>query len=45
MVNLLAQQQPCTVIQAHFWFPIGTLEAWQAAQELELSKWIPEAGI
>lgn len=44
MVNNLAQQLPCQVIPARFWHPIGTIEAWQAAQKLDLSKWIPERG-
>jgi len=43
MVNRLAQEQPCYVVRASFWHPIGTVEAWQAAQQLDLSQWIPEA--
>jgi hypothetical protein len=41
MISELAKQIPCQVLEARFWFPIGTVEAWQAAQSLELSQWIP----
>jgi NDP-sugar pyrophosphorylase family protein len=41
MISELAKQIPCQVLEASFWFPIGTVEAWQAAQSLELSQWIP----
>jgi NDP-sugar pyrophosphorylase family protein len=35
-VSALAAQQPFHVIRANFWLPIGTVEAWQDAQQLEL---------
>lgn len=41
MVNDLARIIPCRVLQAEFWHPIGTIEAWQLAQSLDLSRWIP----
>lgn len=37
-VTQLAQQGPFHVIRSSFWFPIGTEEAWNAAQKLDLSK-------
>ncbi len=36
-VSALAQQEPVAVIPASFWLPIGTVEAWQAAQGLDLA--------
>ncbi|MDW8222034.1 MAG: nucleotidyltransferase family protein [Gemmatales bacterium] len=39
MVNKLAQVRPCQVVHARFWFPIGTIQAWQAAQTLDLRTW------
>ncbi len=41
MIGELAQRIPCQILEARFWFPIGTVEAWQAAQSLELSQWVP----
>ena len=35
-VSQLAAGQPFHVVRAKFWFPIGTAEAWQAAQEQDL---------
>jgi NDP-sugar pyrophosphorylase family protein len=35
-VSALAQQEPVQVVQATFWMPIGTIEAWQKAQEVDL---------
>jgi NDP-sugar pyrophosphorylase family protein len=35
-VSQLAARQPFHVVRAKFWFPIGTAEAWQAAQEQDL---------
>ena len=36
-VSKLAQRQPVRVVQAGFWFPIGTEEAWQQAQREDLA--------
>ncbi len=35
-VSTLARQQPFHVVRARFWCPIGTEEAWQQAQQLDL---------
>jgi NDP-sugar pyrophosphorylase family protein len=35
-VTALTEQQPVQVVQANFWLPIGTVEAWQKAQEVDL---------
>lgn len=35
-VSQLAARQPFHVVRARFWFPIGTEEAWQAAQDQDL---------
>ena len=40
-VSQLAARQPFHVVRARFWFPIGTEEAWNAAQQLDLSGVIP----
>jgi NDP-sugar pyrophosphorylase family protein len=37
-VTSLARDGTVEVVQAGFWLPIGTVEAWQAAQELELAE-------
>jgi NDP-sugar pyrophosphorylase family protein len=37
-VDKLAQAGPFHVVEATFWLPIGTVEAWQAAQTADLSK-------
>lgn len=37
-VTTLASQEPFHVVPASFWFPIGTPEAWQEAQELQLEE-------
>jgi bifunctional UDP-N-acetylglucosamine pyrophosphorylase/glucosamine-1-phosphate N-acetyltransferase len=36
-VTALAARQPVQVVQAKFWLPIGTVEAWQEAQNRDLS--------
>jgi NDP-sugar pyrophosphorylase family protein len=36
-VSALALRQPVHVIEARFWLPIGTVEAWQQAQEMDLA--------
>jgi NDP-sugar pyrophosphorylase family protein len=36
-VTWLASRQRVEVVQAGFWFPIGSVEAWQQAQSLDLS--------
>jgi UDP-N-acetylglucosamine diphosphorylase / glucose-1-phosphate thymidylyltransferase / UDP-N-acetylgalactosamine diphosphorylase / glucosamine-1-phosphate N-acetyltransferase / galactosamine-1-phosphate N-acetyltransferase len=35
-VSALARTQPVQVVPARFWLPIGTVEVWQKAQELDL---------
>src|SRR5260370_22455477 len=35
-VSVLAARQPVHVVQAKFWLPIGTVEAWKAAEESDL---------
>jgi NDP-sugar pyrophosphorylase family protein len=35
-VSQLAARQPFHVVQASFWFPIGTEDAWNRAQQLDL---------
>jgi NDP-sugar pyrophosphorylase family protein len=37
-VTALAGQRPVRVVRARFWLPIGTVEAWQEAQEKDLEK-------
>jgi bifunctional UDP-N-acetylglucosamine pyrophosphorylase/glucosamine-1-phosphate N-acetyltransferase len=37
-VSALAARQPVQVPRARFWLPIGTVEAWQQAQTLDLEK-------
>jgi len=37
-VSALAVERPVAVVQAGFWFPIGTVEVWQQAQQLDLEK-------
>ena len=37
-VTAIAASEPFHVIRANFWLPIGTVEAWQAAQQADLSK-------
>jgi bifunctional UDP-N-acetylglucosamine pyrophosphorylase/glucosamine-1-phosphate N-acetyltransferase len=36
-VSQLAQQQPVHVVQANFWLPIGTEEAWRNAEKMDLA--------
>jgi NDP-sugar pyrophosphorylase family protein len=38
VVDKLAQAGPFHVVEATFWLPIGTVEAWQAAEKADLSK-------
>jgi NDP-sugar pyrophosphorylase family protein len=35
-VSALAARRPVSVPQARFWLPIGTVEAWQKAQQMDL---------
>jgi hypothetical protein len=35
---VLARRGPFHVVRATFWFPIGTIEQWQAGQTADLSK-------
>jgi len=37
-VTALAGQRPVRVVRARFWLPIGTVEAWQEAQEKDLER-------
>jgi dTDP-glucose pyrophosphorylase len=39
-VSALAARQPVAVVQANFWLAIGTVEAWQQAQSLDLKKYL-----
>jgi NDP-sugar pyrophosphorylase family protein len=36
-VSALAKERTVQVVQARFWLPIGTIEVWQAAQQMDLS--------
>jgi bifunctional UDP-N-acetylglucosamine pyrophosphorylase/glucosamine-1-phosphate N-acetyltransferase len=36
-VTALARRGRVDVVETHFWLPIGTVEAWQAAQSLDLA--------
>lgn len=36
-VTIMASQQPVQVVQARFWLPIGTVEAWHEAQTRDLA--------
>lgn len=36
-VTLLAQRQPVIPVEAQFWLPIGSIEAWERAQTLDLT--------
>jgi NDP-sugar pyrophosphorylase family protein len=40
-VSQLAARAPFHVVRASFWFPIGTQEAWDEAQRLDLTRVIP----
>jgi dTDP-glucose pyrophosphorylase len=35
-VSALATRQPVAVVRANFWLPIGTVEVWQKAQDMNL---------
>jgi bifunctional UDP-N-acetylglucosamine pyrophosphorylase/glucosamine-1-phosphate N-acetyltransferase len=37
-VSALAARRAVQVVQARFWLPIGTVEAWQQAQQMDLEK-------
>ena len=37
-VSMLAARQPVQVVEAKFWFPIGTVEVWQQAQQMNLEQ-------
>ena len=37
-VSSIAQRQPVHIVQANFWLPIGTEEAWKKAQETTLDQ-------
>jgi NDP-sugar pyrophosphorylase family protein len=37
-VSALAAKAPFHVVRTKFWLPIGTVEAWQGAQEMDLDK-------
>jgi bifunctional UDP-N-acetylglucosamine pyrophosphorylase/glucosamine-1-phosphate N-acetyltransferase len=37
-VDKLAKAGPLHIVRATFWLPIGTVEAWQAAQTADLSR-------
>ena len=37
-VDKLAKAGPFHIVEAEFWLPIGTVEAWQAAEKADLSK-------
>lgn len=39
-VSELAKRQTVQVVEASFWLPIGTVEVWQAAQTMDLVKWL-----
>jgi NDP-sugar pyrophosphorylase family protein len=44
-VSTMAQEQTVRAIEAHFWLPIGTVEVWQFAQQMDLSPLVcPEDG-
>jgi bifunctional UDP-N-acetylglucosamine pyrophosphorylase/glucosamine-1-phosphate N-acetyltransferase len=36
-VSALAREQAVAAVETKFWLPIGTLEVWQAAQQMDLS--------
>ena len=36
-VTAMARRRTVSVIETKFWLPIGTVEAWQAAQSLDLA--------
>jgi NDP-sugar pyrophosphorylase family protein len=43
-VTALAARQPVHVVEARFWLPIGTVEVWQQAQEMDLEFVLTAAG-
>lgn len=43
-VTALAQRGPVNVVPAKFWLPIGTVEAWQKAQEVDLESVLGQPG-
>ena len=42
-VSALAARQPVQVVEARFWLPIGTVEVWQRAQEMDLESVLARA--
>jgi dTDP-glucose pyrophosphorylase len=42
-VSALAARQPVQVPRCRFWLPIGTVEAWRRAQEMDLEKVLTRA--
>jgi bifunctional UDP-N-acetylglucosamine pyrophosphorylase/glucosamine-1-phosphate N-acetyltransferase len=44
-VSQLAAKAPFHVVRASFWFPIGTEEAWNRAEQLDLSGVIPRGTV
>jgi NDP-sugar pyrophosphorylase family protein len=43
-VTKLASQQPFYVVRSTFWFPIGTEDAWNAAQKMDLQAVLTSTG-
>jgi bifunctional UDP-N-acetylglucosamine pyrophosphorylase/glucosamine-1-phosphate N-acetyltransferase len=43
-VSALARQGTVEAVRCAFWFPIGNVEAWQAAQTAELARWLHGRG-
>ncbi|HXG11130.1 MAG TPA: nucleotidyltransferase family protein [Gemmataceae bacterium] len=43
-VTALAGRRPVRVVEARFWLPIGTVEVWQKAQEVDLDAVLTPAG-
>jgi bifunctional UDP-N-acetylglucosamine pyrophosphorylase/glucosamine-1-phosphate N-acetyltransferase len=43
-VTAVAARQPVQVVQASFWLPIGTVEAWQEAQNRDLDRELTLSG-
>jgi NDP-sugar pyrophosphorylase family protein len=37
-VSALAKKQPVQVVESTFWLPIGTIEAWQRAEKMDLEE-------
>lgn len=43
-VSALAARRPVSVVRASFWLPIGTVEAWQVAQTMNLKAFLEPPG-